>query len=225
MARPPRTRFAAPFVVVVTAAGGCGDGKKSGGTTPPDPDTKPKVQSTWHVRKTPTGECMATQSVDCPKDRSCNPPAPMGMPCPPEKANDEWFTVVSFDGKSCVLDGTQTAVTCPSYDYHEPPPAPAIDAAVAVAAQMRRWKIERIAKDCFAAPDPDPCEQLHLKPGDPIPPCNPPEPIKLTSCPPAHVVAIVESAPGTCEMHSNADCDPGVKCNPPPPTATPCPHY
>jgi hypothetical protein len=223
MARPRRTRFAAPFVVVVTAAGGCGDGKKGGGTTPPDPDPKP--QASWYVRKTPTGGCQATQHVDCPKDLSCNPPAPMGMPCPPEKASDEWFTVVSFDGKSCVLEGSQTAVTCPSYDYHEPPPPQEIDAAVAVAAQMRRWKIERISKDCYAAPDPDPCEQLQLKPGDPIPPCNPPEPIKLKACPPAHVVAIVETAAEKCETRSDVACDPGVKCNPPSPTAVPCPHY
>ena len=61
-------------------------------------------------------------------------------PCPPE-AKDDWFKVVSFDGKTCVLDGTQTSVPCPSYDYQPPPPPPAIDAAEAVAAQLRRWKI------------------------------------------------------------------------------------
>jgi hypothetical protein len=224
MARPPRTRFAAPFVVVVTAAGGCGDGKKGGGTTPPDPDTKPKPTATWNVRKRPEG-CFATQNVDCPKDMSCNPPAPMQMPCPPDKKNDDWFTVVSFDGKSCLLEGTQTAVTCPSYDYQEPPPPPEIDAAVATGPQLQRWKIIRAGKDCMAAMSPDPCEQLHLKPGDPIPPCNPPEPIRLKSCPPAHVVAIVEVAKDTCETHSDVSCDPGVKCNPPPPAPTPCPHY
>lgn len=222
MARAPRTRFAAPFVVIVTAAGGCGDGKKSSGTTRPDPDTKPKPQQTWSVRKGPGGGCIATQPVDCPKDVACNPPAPMQMPCPPD-VKEEWFTVVTFDGKACVLGGTQTAVTCPSYDYVPPPPA--IDAAVQVAAQLQRWKIERLSKDCFAAQDPDPCEQLQLEPGDPIPPCNPPEPIKLKACPPTHVVAIVEVAVDTCETRSDAKCDPGVKCNPPPPAPTPCPHH
>jgi len=218
MARLPRTRFAAPFVVVVTAAGGCSDGKKGGDTTPPDPTPK----QSWNVSKQGDA-CYAHVPMSCPKNATCNPPAPMMMPCPPEETRAS-FKVVSFDGKSCFLEDGTTSVTCPSWDYQPPPPPPAIDAAVAIAAQLRRWNIQRSAKDCFAAPDPDPCTQLQLKPGDPIPPCNPPEPIKL-KCPPAHVVAIVETAADTCETHSDAKCDPGVKCNPPPPAATPCPRY
>lgn len=219
MARPPRTRFAAPFVVVVTAASGCSDGKSGGGTTTPP---EPKPQNTWHVTKRPDGGCWGQEPMSCPKDTRCNPPPPMQMPCPPE-AKDDAFTVVSFDGKNCVLQGTEIAVTCPSHDY-QPPPPPTIDAAVEGAAQMRRWKIERNAKDCFAAIDPDPCTQLQLRPGDPIPPCNPPEPYKI-KCPPAHVVAIVETAKDVCETRSDASCDPGVKCNPPPPAPTDCPRY
>lgn len=163
--------------------------------------------------------------MSCPKNATCNPPAPMQMPCPPE-AKDDTFRVVTFDSKTCLLDGTQVAVTCPSYDYHEPPPPPAIDAAVQVAAQLRRWNVQRSAKDCFAALDPDPCTEFArtMKPGDPIPPCNPPEPYQI-KCPPAHVVAIVETAKDTCETLSDAKCDPGVKCNPPPPAPTECPRY
>jgi hypothetical protein len=218
MARSPRTRFAASFVVVVSAAGGCGDGKSGGGTTTPP---EPKAKQTWNVRK--QGDtCYAHEPVSCPKNATCNPPAPMMMPCPPEATSDS-FQVVSFDGTSCVLEGTQTAVTCPSWDY-QPPPPPAVDAAVAVAAQMRRWTVGRTGKTCYAAIDPDPCTQLQLKPGDPIPPCNPPAPMSIT-CPPAHVVAIVETAMDSCETHSDVKCDPGVKCNPPPPAATPCPRY
>ena len=101
MARAPRTRFAAPFVVVVTAASGCSDGKGGGTTTPPD--NKPKAQQTWHVQRT-NDQCYAHQSISCPKNATCNPPAPMMMPCPPEKSQEVSFKVVSFDGKSCFLD-------------------------------------------------------------------------------------------------------------------------
>lgn len=217
MARSPRTRFAAPFVVVVTAAGGCSDGKQSGGTTKPDP--KPESQMSWRVRRTPDG-CQADQNIKCPPPdvATCNPPAPMAMPCPPEATGDS-FLVVSADGKSCFLEGGTIAVTCPSYDYRPPPPA--VDAGV-VAAAMRRWDIQRGKADCFAADDP--CTRMQRKPGDPIPPCNPPEPIKI-ACPPEHVIAIVETAKDTCETHSEAKCDPGVKCNPPSPAKVECPRY
>lgn len=222
MARSPRTRFATPFVVVVTAASGCSDGKGGGATTPPEP--RPQVR--WVVHRQ-GGNCFASEPMTCPKGATCNPPAPMMMPCPPEKAEGASWNVVTYDGKTCFLDDTTTPVTCPSYDYQppRPPPPPAIDAGVAVASNLRRWRVQRSAKDCFAAPDADPCTQLHLKPGDPIPPCNPPQPLKLTTCPPAHVVAIVETAKDTCETHSDATCDPGVKCNPPAPSPTPCPRY
>jgi hypothetical protein len=220
MARSPRTRFAAPFVVVVTAAGGgCSDGKGGGTTTPPEP----KPQQTWNVSRS-GDQCYAHQPISCPKNATCNPPAPMMMPCPPEKP-DGSFKVVSFDGKSCFLEDGTTTVTCPTYDYVPPPPPPAIDAAVAVAAQLRTWRVQRSAKDCFAAPEPDPCTQFQRKPGDPIPPCNPPEPIKLKACPPVDVVAIVETATDVCETDSDVPCDPGVKCNPPAPSPIPCPRY
>lgn len=214
MARPPRTRFAAPFVVVVAAAGGCSDGKKSDTTTP-----EPRKQ-TWNVQRT-GDQCLAFEPMSCPEGVRCNPPPPMMMPCPPEET-ERSFKVVSADGKRCFLEDGATPVTCPSYDY--PPPPPAIDAAVEVAASLRRWTVSRGGKECWAAIDPDPCTQLQLKPGDPIPPCNPPAPMRL-ECPPAHVLAIVETAADTCETRSDATCDPGVKCNPPPPAKVPCPRY
>jgi hypothetical protein len=166
---------------------------------------------------------MAHVPMSCPKNATCNPPAPMMMPCPPEETRTS-FKVVSFDGAKCFLEDGTTSVTCPSYDYQPPPPPPAVDAAVAVAAQLRRWTISRTGKSCFTEVEPDPCTLLRLKPGDPIPPCNPPPPLEL-ECPPAHVVAIVETAQDTCETYSEAKCDPGVKCNPPSPAPTPCPRY
>ncbi len=216
MARPPRTRFAAPFVVVVAAAGGCSDGKK-GDTAPPEP----KAQRSWSVHR--TGDtCLAHVPMSCPEGYRCNPPPPMQMPCPPQETGSP-FKVVSNDGTSCFLEDGTTAVTCPSHEYEPPPPAP-IDAAVEVAASLRRWTVSRGGKDCWAAIDPDPCTQLQLKPGDPIPPCNPPAPMKI-ECPPAHVIAIVETAAETCETDSDAGCDPGVKCNPPRPMPVACPRY
>ena len=219
MARPPRTRFAAPFVVVVTtaAAGGCSDGKSGG-------DTTPKPVRTWNVTRQEGGVCLAHIPVKCRKDATCNPPPPMQMPCPPEGTGGS-FKVVSFDGKLCFLDDGTTAVTCPSYPPPPPPPEP-IDAAVQVAAQMRSWTISRGAKECFAAIDPDPCTEFArtMKPGDPIPPCNPPAPYKI-KCPPADVIRIVETGENLCQTESPAKCKPGEKCGAPPSDFVDCPKY
>lgn len=215
MARSPRTRFAAPFVVIVGTVG-C-----SSERSPTDP-RQPAPSQSWSVRRD-GDRCYATQHIECPPPTvaTCNPPAPMNMPCPPDAPPS--FKVVSADGKTCFMADGKVAVTCPSYEpiAPPPPPPPAVDAAV-VALAARRWDIAR-RPDGSCWVEDDPCSRLQLAPGAPIPPCNPPPPTRI-ACPDPSVVAIVETTPGTCETASGA-CDPGVKCNPPAPRPIDCPRF
>ncbi|MBK9034853.1 MAG: hypothetical protein IPL61_26920 [Myxococcales bacterium] len=203
-----RTRFAAPFVIVIAgaSAGGCGDSTSGA--------THPARAPSWQVQRTPTG-CEAMPRVDCPPPEvaTCNPPPPLAIACPAD-APAGAFQVIEQPPGHCTIDGTQIALPCPRYDQPPPP----IDAAVA-AAPSRRWDVLRRDRECLAQDDP--CARRVRAPDEPIPPCNPPAPIKI-ACPPVSVVAISEQAPGTC-VTVVADCDPGVKCNPPPPEPIACP--
>ena len=97
--------------------------------------------------------------------------------------------------------------------------APMLDAAPAV---VRTWTIGRRGVECVATDDP--CSRMVLPPGSPIPPCNPPAPIKI-ACPPDGVIAIVERTPDHCETKSAIDCAPGHPCPQPAPVAIDCPRY
>jgi len=210
--RARRTAFAAPFVVCVGAAA-CSHDKP--GTTSPEAN-----RPAWTVYRQ-DGACHAERHIECPPPEvaTCNPPAPITMPCPPEAPATGTFQIVGLDGDRCVIKDTGTAVTCPGYGPPPPPPAP-VDAALA-AFVGRHWEITRSPDGrCWAADDP--CTRMKLAPGEPMPPCNPPAPIKI-DCPAAGVVAIVEQARGECMTETRADCDPGVKCNPPAPAPIACP--
>jgi hypothetical protein len=218
MARSPRTRFAASFVVCFAAAGcshEASTGRGSGTGSAPQPQPK----QSWRVEKTADGDCATVIDV-C--DR-CNPPAPQRMTCPPNIGTDP-VQIVTYDGTHCVVATTGTPVGCPS-DQPPPPPPPPADAQQTAAAQLRHWAVDR-RKDGTCWITDDPCAQLHLAPGQPIPPCNPPPPTKI-DCPPNGAAAIVETAPGTCvAMPQPVHCPTGPHaptCNPPPPMPVTCP--
>ena len=197
--RAPRTRFAAPFVAVVAA--GC-----SAGTGAREP------QQDWKLTAgSGSGDCYAEIQV-CPR---CNPPAPIAMACPAGVKTDGSAHIVSFDGKTCSLDGAPIA--CPTYSAPPPPPPPpppSIDAAAAPVAITRAWDIFRDAHGSGCQYFVDGCATMQRTPGEPIPPCNPP-PSKPIACP-AYLDAnvsgleVVQHADGTCAIQQSG-------------TAVPCP--
>jgi len=199
-----RTVFAAPFVISVAAAG-CGNKAAE-----PKPKPPGNTQPTWHVQRLPDGDgCSAHQNVECPPPEvaTCNPPAPMFMKCPADAPAS--FKLVQQPDKTCVIEGQTTAVPCPTYDW-----------PIKVA---QRWEVTRAPDGTCIVAD-DPCLRFKLKPGEPIPPCNPPPPIKA-ECPPEGVVAIVRLDNGTCHGATAADCmaDPRATCTAAPTRPLTCP--
>ncbi|MBK7073633.1 MAG: hypothetical protein IPH44_15140 [Myxococcales bacterium] len=221
MARARRTQFATPLVMVVASA--CGSSKAPDPKPEPQPtDTRPR----WTLTRQ-GDRCTALQQRDCPPGASCNPPPPFAIACAdlPEGAT----RIVELKPGRCVVDGGNRLVTCP-VELPPPPPPPstvdagvaaaASDASAAVAVAQVRWQVQRSPKGCAAFEDV--CSQANFPPGQPVPPCNPPAPIKI-ECPPDDVVAIREVSPGRCMTQVKDDCPPDVKCNPPPPEDIACP--
>jgi len=104
-----------------------------------------------------------------------------------------------------------------------PPPA-AADAQQVAASPLRHWTIQHRADGTCWTVD-DPCTRLHLAPGQPIPPCNPPPPFQTTCVPTGFTVEEVE--PGKCTaVPPPIQCPTGPNaptCNPPPPMPVDCP--
>lgn len=203
--RARRTAFAAPFVISVAAAG-CGQNKAA----EPKPQPPEARQATWWVQRLPDGDgCSASQNVDCPPPdvATCNPPAPMYMKCPPSAPAS--FKLVQQPDKTCAIEGQPGALSCPTYDW-----------PIEVA---QRWEVHRAADGTCTIAD-DPCLRFKLKPGEPIPPCNPPPPTKA-ECPPEGVVAIVRLDNATCHGATRDDCmaDPRAECTSAPSRPLPCP--
>ncbi|MCE9573877.1 MAG: hypothetical protein K8W52_12075 [Deltaproteobacteria bacterium] len=217
MSRRPRTQFAAPFVMVVAACSH--DASRGGGSSGPAP-----LQS-WSVQRT-VDRCSAMIHVDCPRDNSvtCNPPALQEYACPDFPM--ERTTVVSFDGKTCVIDGTNAPTTCPHQDppVDAAPPPPPDAAQAAQAAPLRTWHVYNDGKTCQATFDVN-CPR---GPNGEIPPCNPPAsttvPCDLFG---KNSGAIREVSADKCvaTLDTAGKCPPGVMCNPPPPREIACPKW
>lgn len=224
MARARRTQFAAPLVMVVASA--CGSNKA------PDPKPEPRPvpkddRPRWTLNRD-GDRCTAMAHVECPPPdvATCNPPPPMAIACGDLAAGAT--EVVQMKPGRCVVAGGNRIVTCP-VELPPPPPPPTIDAGVAaatvdagaaVATAQIRWLVQRSPNGCAAFEDV--CSQANVRPGQPVPPCNPPAPIKI-ECPPDDVIAIREVSPGRCMTQIKDDCPPDVKCNPPPPEDIACP--
>ena len=228
--RARRTRFAAPFVAVIAAgaAPACSHSGDRGGI---DLHGK-RAQRVWSINGSP-GACTAGEWNNCPHEPGlhCNPPPPIAIDCPPGVATDGTAKIVSWDGARCVLDGPDTPIDCPAFKTSPPPSdaavaiaAPEPDAAPAVAA--RQWQVMRKPDGTCEAFD-DPCSRMQRKPGDPIPPCNPPPPQQI-KCPPfvttTSTVTIVQQPNGVCVVDAPPmKCPPNAKCNPPEPAVVDCP--
>jgi len=207
MARARRTRFAASFVVVAACGHAKETGGGGGGTATGTGGGPRKPVTTWSINAM-GDRCSVYEWNDCPPDVHCNPPPPIEIACPPGEKTDGTARIVSFDGKTCELEDTHAPIACPSYDT--PPPSPPDAATTAVA--LRSWSITRTDKTHCEYWD-DPCSKMHLKPGEPIPPCNPPPPIEIacpSAMPPAPSNAtIVEESAGACFLmpaHAKMDC-------------------
>ena|SRR5215510_10860889 len=223
MARARRTRFAASFVAVV-AAGGCshnsGGGVEINGR---------RAQRVWSINGAVNGPgtCSAFEWNECPPDVHCNPPPPITIACPQGVPTDGTARIVSFDGTTCELEATHAPIDCPKFgSAPPPPPPPSVDAAVAAVATppLRRWQVTRKPDGTCEGFD-DPCSRMQRKPGDPIPPCNPPPP-KPMKCPPfiQSYGTIDEQRPGVCVVvPPPTSCPPNAHCNPPEPAVVDCP--
>ncbi len=104
MSRRPRTKFAAPLVLIAACSHDAGRGTDLSGK---------QIRAAWSVTRT-GDRCRANEEVHCPPpgEATCNPPPPMDYGCagfPSAQAR-----VVTYDGATCVLDGTATAVAVPS---------------------------------------------------------------------------------------------------------------
>jgi hypothetical protein len=203
-------------------------GAGCGGTTPPAPPASPvspapppiavdaaaprAIAQAWHVWKHPdgtcdglTGPCTAVRHRRGEPAPPCNPPSAK-MWCPTPMTGDE-LEVVSYDGTSCVVMGTDAPIECPAEFV------------------PRTWEIEDDGKgcyahrvlDCYPAND-EACRRL----------------ANAASCPPFHRGdSVVETAPDKCAIMTRivpppAQCPPHATCNPPPPRTieveVPCPH-
>lgn len=204
MARRPRTTFAAPLVLVAACSHDAGRG--GGG---------PRALERWSVEHK-GDRCIAHEHVECPPDgtATCNPPMPLEYACPGFPAASA--AVVTSDGKTCTIDGTQTAVACP---HNDPPPPPPPDAAPAP--HLRTWNVHIDGKNCVAWMNVE-CPR---GPNGEIPPCNPPAPQKV-ACDLPDGSTIRENAPDTCVViMPPSPCPPGAMCNPPPPLDVACPKW
>lgn len=115
------------------------------------------------------------------------------------------------------------------------PPRPAPAPAEGTAAPQpqtyafdQRWTVMKHGDKCSAMVDVDCPKPKH--PGDPVPTCNPPPPMKI-ACPDGWdgkaTLAVVQYA-NTAECVIEPPpmkCPPGTKCNPPPPRKVACPTY
>jgi hypothetical protein len=132
--RSPRRRFAAPFVLTLTAAApGCsGSGSGSADPKPPTSD----LGRTWYVSGQPGGQCMASETMDCPPRVMCNPPPPITIACPTPAPLEHGQPGVRLgevapgscailppgcEQKACAETAT---VPCPAYPTAAPAPAP-----------------------------------------------------------------------------------------------------
>ena len=86
-----------------------------------------------------------------------------------------------------------------------------------------------MANGACTAFDADACQFPDRKPGEPIPPCNPPPPQNYAPCPPgladgASLIVIRPANQQYCEIDRPAvKCPPVSVCNPPQPTRVACP--
>ncbi len=220
MARRRRTSFAAPFVVVVAAAGCSSKAERPAGGPGSASTRGPGNGSTagsaranrvsWTVARGAGDECHTVD--ECEPDVKCNPPPPVRFRCPDGAPATGPFKLTSSDGRTCYLGDSSTVVPCPDAAL---PPSPPIDAAalVATAPSHRRWAILRRGDTCQA--EEDTCSGA-VPPGQPAPPCNPPAPSKL-ACPPPGVTAIVETGPATCVLVREPNLGPAGKPVPCPP--------
>lgn len=223
MARARRTQFAAPLVMVV--AGACGSSKAPDPTPEPRPTPK-DARPRWTLSRQ-GDRCTAMPHVECPPPdvATCNPPPPMAIAC--GDLAEGTTQVVELKPGRCVVDGGNRLVPCP---VELPPTAPEPDAGVAAAspdagtavatAPPVSWYVGRSPKGCAATENV--CGRLQVPAGQPIPPCNPPAPIKI-ACPPDDVISIVQVTPGHCVAQVKLSCPPNTPCNPPPPAEIACP--
>lgn len=208
MSRQVRHRFAAPLVLTLGGAA-C-----SSAAPAPTPTPTPTEQPRWNVHRTDRG-CEAYPQIKCEPNRSCNPPPPIPMACPPEAPPGTPFTLTDIGG-ACRLDGTEATVTCPTYEGWKEPeaPPPVVDAGKPASAPARRWALRSTSPGTCEA-TLDPCG------GAGQPACAPPATIE---CPGLGIAGISEFAPGECwAMVPMPPCPAGAMCNPPPPMKIGCP--
>jgi hypothetical protein len=141
----------------------------------------------------------------CTPSHTSNPPGPRPQPTPPTDPTPAQPDPVA-----------------------EPPPAPATDPATPAREPAKfesRWTVMMQGTDCNAFHDSS-CPKV--APGQPIPPCNPPPPIKY-ACPDGfkqgEALKIILRAGATdCFVDYPAmNCPPKAACNPPPPRKVACP--
>jgi hypothetical protein len=89
------------------------------------------------------------------------------------------------------------------------------------------WTVTRHGADCQAF-SASACP--HPPPGQPIPPCNPPPPMKY-ACPDnladgaSLTVTQLANQPDCFILPGPISCPPRASCNPPPPRKVACPHF
>jgi hypothetical protein len=117
----------------------------------------------------------------------------------------------------------------PPTDPQPPPGGPKIDPIGNPPPKVdRHWRISMANNACTAF-DADACQFPNRKPGEPIPPCNPPPPQKYAPCPPgladgaSLIVVQAANQPECVIQREPVKCPPVSVCNPPMPTRVACP--
>jgi hypothetical protein len=187
-----RTRFAAPFIITVAAAG-CSKGEP---TSNPPPPKRAFPGVTYSVRMQDMS-CIAEERWAVPdavageRPVPPNPPPPRAIECPPGMAGNTVFVVGELAKSECAIvpagcDDTSCA------KIRTPCPLPPGEKLYKPLANL--WLIEKRGDKCHAEEgDEDKCP-----PGND---CNPPAP-RFVPCPPgiteADPVRIAELPDATC---------------------------
>jgi hypothetical protein len=119
------------------------------------------------------------------------------------------------------------AVCAPALADPKKPPPP--KRAPQPAQQELQWTVTKLPKskptECYAFDNASSCPKQD--PGKPIPPCNPPPPIKY-ACPKGFkagdtLTIVQHKGEVDCFERVDMTCEPGDKCNPPKPRKLACP--
>ena len=186
-----RTRFAAPFIVTVAAAGCSNGGDKT--SNPP----LPRFPGVTHRVHMADMLCFANENVLAPRDdkakASYNPPPPRAIECPPGMSGNTMLTVGELGPSECgiVPDGC-TNKSC--VKLRTPCPLPPGMRYTQKLANV--WTIEKRGDKCHAEEGDG--EHDDCPPGKD---CNPPAP-RFVPCPPgiteAADVHVAEMPDATC---------------------------